>query len=359
MLRGAIVEHRIDNLLFKQRGNIPLMKIVALFNHKGGVGKTTLAVNVADALVDLGFRVLLIDADPQCNLTSFFLEESQLDKLLGESDEANGGTIWSAIKPVIDGKGPIKEIKPFQIRDNLLVCAGDVLLADYEEELPAAWTGSFARKTRDYDVMCALSRAVRGLGQRYKADIVIYDVGPNVGALNRTILLDSDYFLTPVAADLFSLRALATVGRSLGRWIRDWETIRHLAAPADQELLLHGQPVYLGYITSAYKVSSGRIPTRPHEYWEKKIAPRVRDCIIEDLRKVHPRLVPQVSNKIAAIKDFHSLAPQAQSSGLAMGKLKGHVNPGYYPQVEEAAAEFRDLARELLKRMDIKMKEKK
>ena len=101
--------------------------------------------------------------------------------------------------------------------------------------------------------MCALSRTVRRAAQTYKADLIIYDVGPNVGALNRTILLDSDYFATPVAADLFSLRALATVGRSLGLWIRDWETVRNLAPPDDREQLLRGQPEYLGYITSAYK----------------------------------------------------------------------------------------------------------
>jgi hypothetical protein len=95
---------------------------------------------------------------------------------------------------------------------------------------------------------------------------------------------------------------------------------------------------------------------RPHEYWEKKIAPRVAKCIVEDLRRVRPELVPQTRNKIAAIKDFHSLAPLAQVKGLAMGKLKGQVNPGYYAQVEEAADEFRDLARELVNRMGVKIK---
>jgi cellulose biosynthesis protein BcsQ len=226
MLRGSVSEMPVDNLLSQKGDSISSMKTIALFNHKGGVGKTTLTVNVADALADLGLKILLIDADPQCNLTSFYLEEGQLDKLLSASDADGGGTIWSAIKPVVDGKGPIKEIEPFiadKGRDKLLLCAGDVLLADYEEELPTAWTGSFARKTRDYDVMCALSRAVRGLGKKHDVDIILYDVGPNVGALNRTIILDCDYFATPVAADLFSLRALATVGRSLGRWIRDWK----------------------------------------------------------------------------------------------------------------------------------------
>lgn len=150
------------------------------------------------------------------------------------------------------------------------------MLADYEEELPAAWTGSFARKERDYDVMCALSRAVHSLGKKYSADIVIYDVGPNVGPLNRTVLVDADYFTTPVAADLFPLRALSTVGRSLSRWIRDWQTVRSLATPANRKTLIRGRPVFLGYITSAYKVSSGRAATRPHDFWEAKIAPGCR-----------------------------------------------------------------------------------
>jgi cellulose biosynthesis protein BcsQ len=264
-------------------------------------------------MIDLGLRVLLVDADPQCNLTSFYLDEKQLDDLLGESDDVDGGTIWSAIKPVVEGKGPIKDVKAFGIggREGLFLVAGDVLLADYEEELPAAWTGSFARKTRDYDVMCALSRASRGLGEKYEVDIIIYDVGPNVGPLNRTILLDTDHFATPVAADLFSLRALSTVGRSLARWIRDWETVRQLASEADRATLLVGRPHYLGYITSAYKVSSGRIATKPHEYWEAKIAPRVRDRIVDDLKKVDPKLVPAGPNKIAAIKDFRDRDRQA------------------------------------------------
>jgi cellulose biosynthesis protein BcsQ len=60
------------------------MHTIALFNHKGGVGKTTLAVNVGEALAGLGLRVLLVDADPQCNLTAFYLDEKQLDELLGE-----------------------------------------------------------------------------------------------------------------------------------------------------------------------------------------------------------------------------------------------------------------------------------
>lgn len=332
------------------------MKTISFFNHKGGVGKTTLTINVAYALADMGLKVLLVDADPQCNLTSFFLSEKQLDELLGESDEPGGGTIWSAIKPVVDGKGGIKTILAYKLgekNDNLYLAAGDVLLADYEEELPAAWTGSFARKERDYDVMCALSRASREMGARYGVDLILYDVGPNVGPLNRAVILDCDYFLTPVAADLFSLRALSTVGRSVGRWIDDWKTVRGLATAPHRKQLLAGTPEYLGYVTSAYKVSSGRISTKPHEHWEKKIAPRVSSRVVEVLRNVDPKLVPHSSNKLAAIKDFHSLAPQAQESKVPIGRLRGLVNSGYNEQIAEAKTEFSNLAAEIAKRTGI------
>src|SRR5439155_14061731 len=104
----------------------------------------------------------------------------------------------------------------------------------------------------------------------------------------------------------------------------------------------------------AYKVASGRLATRPHEYWEAKIAPRVATRIVEDLKKVDPGLVPFGSNKVGAIKNFQSLAPQAQSLGLPIGKLKGQDNPGYYSQIEEAESEFDHLAREIVKRIGLK-----
>lgn len=331
------------------------MKKVALFNHKGGVGKTTLTVNIADALADMGRKVLLVDADPQCNLTSFYIPEDKLEALLGESgEEGSEATVWSAIKPVVAGRGDIAPVGLWEVGgDNTRLFPGDVMLSMYEEELPQAWTESFARKARGYDVTTAMSRAVSVAAKAWGADIVIYDLGPNVGALNRAVLLDCHAFITPVAADLFSLRALSTVGVSVARWIRDWQTIRGLASPTDIRSLFTGKPAFLGYVTSAYKVNSGRSAANPHADWEKRIAPRVRDRIVADLRAVDSSLVPHGANKIGAIKHFHSLAPEAQKYGLAIGKLRGYVNSGHYLTVDEAASEFRELAEEIAIRLDI------
>ena len=98
-------------------------------------------------------------------------------------------------------------------------------------------------------------------------------------------------------------------------------------------------------------MSSGRNSTKPTRLLEARIAPRVRDRIIDDLRNVDASLVPKGSNKVGSIKDFHSLAPQAQQLGLGIGKLKSHVNSGYYSQIEEAEHEVSALAKEVLARM--------
>lgn len=330
------------------------MKKLALFNHKGGVGKTTLAVNIADALSAEGKRVLLVDADPQCNLTAFYLEESVLDGMLGDSgDEELGKTLWSAVQPVSLGRGDVKEIPTIEVADDIFLAPGDVLLADYEEELSTAWNDSFARKTRGYDVMCGLSKAVDILGESVKADIAIYDVGPNVGPLNRAVILDSDYFITPVASDLFSLRALTTVGRSLTRWITDWSTVRGLADVTEQSRLLKGMPEYAGYISSAYKVAKGRKAAHPHDYWDGKLAPRVRDKIVIPLRNIDPHLAPSTEHKFSSVKNFHSLAPDSQAYGVPIAKLKGRVNPGHTGQIEEVAVQFKSIARSIIAKIGI------
>jgi len=328
------------------------MRTLTLFNHKGGVGKTTLTVNLADAFSELGERVLLVDTDPQCNLSAFYLQEKELDEILGESSESESGqTIWSAVEPVVLGRGGIRQIEPVTLGPGLDLLVGDVLLSQYEEELPAAWTESFARKSRGYDVVCALSQAARETAKRIGATLVMHDVGPNVGPLNRTVILDSDFFITPVHTDLYSLRALTTVGRSVARWIVDWSTVRTLASKREQERLLRGSPHYLGYIASAYQTYGGR-KAQPHEYWERMLPARVKTRVVEELQRVGGSLVSPAPFKIGDVPDFHSLAASTQEFGVAVGKLRGLVNSGHYPKIDEVRDRFLEIARFILKRMD-------
>src|SRR5580692_1178172 len=117
-----------SRLEFDRRNSGPIR--VAVFNHKGGVGKTTLTVNIASAVASLGKRVLLVDSDPQCNLTSYLVEESVVDDLLDNSDGVSGRTVWSAVKPIAEATGDLRQIAPFQLSsNNLFLLPGDIRLS--------------------------------------------------------------------------------------------------------------------------------------------------------------------------------------------------------------------------------------
>jgi cellulose biosynthesis protein BcsQ len=210
--------------------NRPPAKRISIFNHKGGVGKTTLTFNIASAMAKLGKKVLLVDTDPQCNLTAYLIEGPVVDDLLDHSDDKNGRTIWSAVKPVAEGTGGVRKVPPFQLaNDNLFLIPGDIRLSDFESELISFWTDCLQRKVRGYKGTTAISSLVGELCADKHIDFVFYDSGPNVGPLNRVILLDCDFFIVPVACDLFSIRALKTLGRTLAHWIDSWGTISDLA----------------------------------------------------------------------------------------------------------------------------------
>ncbi len=182
-------------------------KRLVFFNHKGGVGKTTLTVNLSHALVDAGKRVVIVDTDPQCSVSSFYLEEKYLDKLLDESEEPIGNTLWSALQPVSEGTGTAKMITPVRIRNGMFLAVGDIRLAQFESSLADCWNLCLSRNRRGYLCTTALSTVVDKLIRETNADYVLFDSGPNIGPLNRAVLLDCDYFIVPAACDLFSSKS--------------------------------------------------------------------------------------------------------------------------------------------------------
>ena len=154
---------------------------LAIFNHKGGVGKTTLTVNIAAALAEMGKSVLLVDSDPQCNLTSYLVEENVVDDMFDKSDTPEGRTLWSAMKPIVDATGPYKLISPIERSANISLLPGDIQLSDFEQELTSLWTDCYARKPRGFRGTAALSSLVNELVGLYKYGLCFYGYGPTVG----------------------------------------------------------------------------------------------------------------------------------------------------------------------------------
>lgn len=322
-------------------------KRIAIFNHKGGVGKTTLTLNIAAALASLGRRVLLVDSDPQCNLTSYVLEGSVVDDLLDNSDKPNGQTIWSALKPIVEASGDVQSIEPYELSTkNLFLLPGDIRLSEFEAELNSLWTDCIQRKVKGFRGTSALSLLVRHVAAKFAIDFVFFDSGPNIGALNRAVLLDCDYLIVPAACDVFSVRALKTLGNTLATWIRDWQTI--LALAPDQVYRLPGRPVLLGYIPQRFRVYRG-VPASAQARYFSQIERHVKSDIVSVLRAVDSSLADASPTRLllGVVKDFGVLVSHSQEQGVPITD----VNAGTPDQRDEAARAFLALARKLIQRV--------
>lgn len=315
---------------------------LTIYNHKGGVGKTTLTVNIAFALAELGKSVLLIDSDPQCNLTSYLLSDDVVDDLLNKSGSVEGRTIWSALKPKLEGTGEVVAVEPHKIGNRLSLLPGDIRLSEYEEFLGEAWTDSFRRRIGGLKSTTSISYLVKLLSKKTKYDFVFYDTGPNIGPLNRVLLLDSHFFIVPVACDLFSERALSTLGQVLKRWIIDWDTISSIAP--DSVTLFRGKPRFLGYIPQRFKVY-GQAMAEQARFYLKRIEKRIYEDIISVLLSIDQDYyaVTKTNPVLGEVKDFSSLAQKAQKEGVALW------DSTYPYQKDEAKETFVKLAQELIK----------
>lgn len=317
----------------------------AIFNHKGGVGKTTLTVNISAALAAQGKRVLLVDSDPQCNLTSYLVEDSVVDRLLDQSDAEDGGTLWSALKPICDATGEGRLIEPLERFNNVYLLPGDIRLSKFEQDLNQLWNECLQRRPRGFRGTTGLSLLVNAICSNLKIDYVFYDSGPNIGPLNRVILLDCDYFIIPAACDLFSVRALKTLGYTLDEWIRDWDIINKLAP--DDTYLIPGTPKLMGYIPQRFRVYRGEV-TSGHVTYLARIERHINSDVVAVLRKIDPSLASASLsyNKLGLIKDFGSLAAASQTQGVPIN----NVNAGTSDQRVEAEKAFTNIAKKIIQR---------
>lgn len=320
---------------------------LTLFNHKGGVGKTTLTVNLAYTLASMGKKVLLVDSDPQCNLTSYLVQSDVVDRWLDDSDSKNGKTIWSAVRPVIEAGKDIKVVAPYERAEGVYLLPGDIRLSEYELDLQQSWIDCLQRKMRGFLSTTALSSMVDASTEKIQPDFVLYDVGPNIGPLNRAILLDCDYFIVPAACDYFSTRALKTLGHSIANWIRDWDVISQLAPKGVP--LLNGRPTYLGYVLQRFRMYGGDISSN-YMHYARQLERHSHSDVAAVLREVDEQLAPGSLSqfKLGQIKDFVTLASLAQRQGVALNNVDG----GAQYMKEEAGIAFKEFAEKVIARIE-------
>lgn len=187
----------------------------------------------------------------------------------------------------------------------------------------------------------ALSELVNNVCDEYNIDFVFYNSGPNIGPLNRIILLDCDYFIVPAACDLFSVRALKTLGRSLYTWISQWQTILELAPP--ELYVLPGLPKFLGYIPQSFSVYRGGIVRNQARYLSL-LEVSIQSDILALLSKFDVA-IPGTPSKLGEIKDFGTLVAASQTEGVPIYEVRYAGTPD---QRSAARAAFRAICEKII-----------
>ncbi len=327
--------------------------VLTFFNNKGGVGKTSLVYHLSAMFAELGTRVLTVDLDPQANLTAAFLDEDQLADIWQDGTVVS--TIFDSIKPLLD-VGDYEPVDYQIINPKLALIPGDLGLSGFEDQLSATWTEAMddKNKARPFRILTAFWRSAQEAASRFTADLIIVDVGPNLGAINRAALLGSNHVIVPLGADLFSLQGLRNLGPTLRDWRQGWNTRRDSwVQPAFA--LPSGDMTPVGYIAMRHGVRLTR-PVKAYTRWLEQIPLEFRRSVLHE--EVASAAVPKIESDpycLSMLKNYNSLMPLAQevrkpifSLRAADGAIGAHANA-----VKSAYGDFRTLARDIAGRIGL------
>jgi chromosome partitioning protein len=255
-----------------------MFKTIAVFNHKGDVSKTISLYHIAWKLTQLGKRVLLIDADPQCNLTSLVLGNEE-EKYRTDYPERN---IKDALKPAFTADTfAIKAIDCVQVKhnDKLYLLAGHLDLGEYEVQLAFAFLNA-------YGMMRSLPGAFHFLvsktAEKYQADYVLIDMNPSLSAMNQDIILSSDYFIIPTTPHYFSDAAIKSLASILPKWEYWAKSAREDFGNAIYPMPMT-TPKFLGYMVNDFNAQSNNTTEN------------IQKNITNIDNRVHKQLVPKLA----------------------------------------------------------------
>jgi chromosome partitioning protein len=287
---------------------------IAFFNNKGGVGKTSLVYHTAWMFAEQGKRVLAVDLDPQSNLSIMALDEERLEVLWPDDDHPN--TLHGAVAPLFGGTGDIRTAHIEPVTENLGLLVGDLALSRVEDELSTVWPRCLMGDERAFRVTTAFWRVLHEAAERHEADLVLIDVGPNLGAINRAALVASSHVVVPVAPDLFSLQGLKNLGPTLRQWRDTWQQALPKAARA-VGALPQGEMAPIGYVFMQHAERLGR-PTKAYGKWQARLPGAYRESVLDQTNGYGDA---DDADQIHRIKHYRSLMPMAMEARKPMFDL--------------------------------------
>lgn len=306
-----------------------MTKSVCLFNHKGGVSKTTTTFNLGWVLANHGHKVLIVDLDPQCNLTGLVLGYSTVEngKMEGFYSSRENLTMKPVVEAAIKGSEPDIFIKSengklFPTENpGLFLLPGHLNTSDLDSQISVSLkiaSGVPATK----NVPGALPEILHKISKKEDIDYVIYDLSPNVGGLNEVIVMSSDYFIIPTSPDYFCLQAIGSLEKNIRKWHRD--IIRFIEDNdfSKANFPIHNNPKFLGAIQQRYRPRKEK-PAKSFQKWIDIIRESINENLVPSLAKIDcvvdgERMNTALENTdlepydLAHIPDFNSLIAISQ-----------------------------------------------
>jgi cellulose biosynthesis protein BcsQ len=327
--------------------------VIAFFNNKGGVGKTSLVYHLGWMFEHLGFNILIADLDPQANLTAACLDDETMIQLV---DTQSSQTVYAFIRPLIQRTGDIKQptLVPLGEADRLFLLPGDLRLSEFEQQLSDDWANTRNGDIGALRLTSALWRLLQQGAALSKASIILVDMGPNLGGINRTLLISSDYIVVPLAPDLFSLLGLQNLGKTLSRWRVDWQdALNRSRGHSDLDFMLPtGNMEPLGYVVVQHAERRNR-PVRAYAHWIDQI-PKIYRTSVLNQEYLNGDIVNDL-HRLGLVRHYHSLIAMAQEARKPIFALKpadGAIG-GHSALVKTAYTNFKEIALAIVERIQL------
>lgn len=302
---------------------------------------------------DLGVKVVAADLDPQANLTSMFLEDDRVETLWNGRNDASSSanTIFQCVEPLVR-VGDLKEPSLQRITDELCLLPGDLALAGFEDTLSGEWPNALGSRDlyRPFRILTAFSTVMQVAAEQINASIVLADVGPNLGAINRSALIATDYVVVPLGADLFSLQGLRNLGPTLRMWRQDWQRRKENWNEPDFSLP-NGSMRPIGYVVQQHGIRLSR-PVRAYDKWVNRMPKEYAVNLLDKTQGPYPRTPEDDENSLSTVKHYRSLIPMAQEVRKPVFRLTpadGAIG-GHAIAAQGAQDDFKKLAREIKSR---------
>lgn len=366
------------------------MKILSVFNNKGGVGKTTLTYHLSHALSELGHKVLMIDADPQCNLTIYSMPEDMIHDIWAKEDAfidegmdatkkgmskdavdeilAEPRSLHFTLKSTEEGTGELDSLPPpYKLTSALDIIPGRLSIHMFEEKVSARWSDAYRGDSLAIRTITKIRALADEYASKYNYDFVIIDTSPSLGALNKVIISTVDGFFVPALPDLFSLYGIRNIGRALTAWKAEFDILYQLISEDKRKSFPPRFVSFLGYTIYNAKPYANKNSkwnlAKAHLNYAEKIPTAIKNFIKEELRNhLTEELLNNPIGDDAIMYSHNTFPAMAQKYHMPMWKVPSSQNiesgdistlAGSRAKYEETQASYKTFAKELLVRVNL------